>query len=69
MSDEATPFNRCLPCGHGKAGVAAFISGAGPTVLVLHTGGATEVAELTHAAGPKFRVEEVAISAGGVLPF
>jgi hypothetical protein len=38
-------------------------------VLVLHTGGATEIAELTQAAGAKFRVEEVAISAAGVLPF
>ena len=66
---EAMPASFALLTKFRKAGVAAFISGAGPTVLVLHTGGATEVAELTHAAGPKFRVEEVAISAGGVLPF
>ena len=66
---EAMPASFALLTKFRSAGVAAFISGAGPTVLVLHTGGATEVAELTHAAGAKFRVEEVAISAAGVLPF
>jgi homoserine kinase len=67
--EEAMPASFALLTKFRSAGVAAFISGAGPTVLVLHTGGATEVAELTQAAGAKFRVEEVAISAAGVLPF
>jgi homoserine kinase len=67
--EEAMPASFALLTKFRSAGVAAFISGAGPTVLVLHTGGATEVAELTQAAGAKFRVDEVAISAAGVLPF
>jgi homoserine kinase len=49
-----------------KAGVAAFISGAGPTVLVLHTGGDTEAAELERAAGDKFHMIALGISRTGV---
>jgi homoserine kinase len=64
----AMPDSYALLSKFRSAGVAAFISGAGPTVLVLHTGGATEVAELTRAAGSKFSVQEVAISSAGVLP-
>lgn len=48
-----------------NAGVAAFISGAGPTVLILHTGGASEVAELERAAGEDFAVQELEISPSG----
>lgn len=48
-----------------SAGVAAFISGAGPTVLILHTGGASEVAELERAAGEDFAVQELEISPSG----
>ena len=47
------------------AGVAAFISGAGPSVLVLHTGGDTDVEELTRAAGESFTTMALGISRGG----
>lgn len=67
--EAAMPNSFALLTKFRSAGVAAFISGAGPTVLVLHTGGAADVAELTRAAGPKFSVQEVAISPVGVLPF
>ena len=46
--------------------MAAFISGAGPTVLVLHTGGETEAAELERAAGDKFHMISLGISRTGV---
>ena len=49
-----------------KAGVAAFISGAGPTVLVLHTGADAESAELERAAGEKFQMILLGISRAGV---
>ena len=49
-----------------NAGVAAFISGAGPAVLVLHTGGETEAAELARAAGDKFQMNALGISRTGV---
>jgi homoserine kinase len=49
-----------------SAGVAAFISGAGPTVLVLHTGGESEAAELERAAGDKFQMISLGISRTGV---
>lgn len=48
-----------------SAGVAAFISGAGPTVLVLHTGGSIEVDELTQAAGDAFTVSTLGVSRSG----
>ena len=48
-----------------NAGVAAFISGAGPTVLALHTGGSTEAEELRRAAGEKFVVTELGIARTG----
>lgn len=48
-----------------KAGVAAFISGAGPTVLALHTGGSIEVEELTRAAGEAFTVMTLGVSSKG----
>ena len=47
------------------AGVAAFISGAGPTVLVLHTGDPSEVAELQRAAGDSYSLQALEISAKG----
>ena len=43
------------------AGVAAFISGAGPTVLALHTGDANEITELQRAAGSAFEVKALSI--------
>jgi len=48
------------------AGVAAFISGAGPTVLVLHTGGETEAAELERAVGDSFKMISLGVSRSGV---
>ena len=49
------------------AGVAAFISGAGPTVLVLHTASETEISELSAAAGSSFSAQALAISHKGYL--
>jgi homoserine kinase len=63
---EAMPQSFALMAKFRKAGVAAFISGAGPTVLVLHTGGDTEAAELAHAAGEKFRMISLGVSRTGV---
>ena len=48
-----------------SAGVSAFISGAGPAVLVLHTGGASDIAEMERAAGEKFVVSPLSISRAG----
>ena len=47
------------------AGVAAMISGAGPTVLVLHTSSETEVEEMVLAAGASFAVKHLSISQQG----
>jgi len=47
------------------AGVAAMISGAGPTVLVLHTSSETEVEEMVLAAGSSFAVKHLSISQQG----
>lgn len=47
------------------AGVAAFISGAGPSLLVLHTGNEADVAELSRAAGSKFEAKSLEISRSG----
>jgi homoserine kinase len=48
-----------------SAGVAAFVSGAGPTVLVLHMGDPNEVAELQRATGESFSLQSLDISANG----
>jgi homoserine kinase len=48
-----------------SAGVAAFISGAGPTVLVLHKGGIREIAEMSRLAGDNFAVQKIEISPRG----
>ena len=47
------------------AGVAAMISGAGPSVLVLHTGNLTEVEEMIVSAGSGFVAKTLAISHKG----
>lgn len=50
------------------AGMAAFISGAGPTVLVLHTQDSSDsgdVNELARAAGEGFKVTHLEISSMG----
>lgn len=49
------------------AGVAAFISGAGPSLLVLHTGNEADVAELSRAAGSKFEAKSLEISRSGAM--
>lgn len=62
---EAMPHSFDLLMKLRGAGVAAFISGAGPSVLVLHTGGDTDVEELTRAAGENFTTMALGISRGG----
>ena len=62
---EAMPQSFALLTKLRNAGVAAFISGAGPTVLVLHTGGPSEAEELRRAAGDKFVVTELGIARQG----
>jgi len=62
---EAMPVSFALLTKLRGAGVAAFISGAGPTVLALHTGSESDVAELIRAAGNKFEAKSVEISRTG----
>jgi len=63
---DAMPNSFALMTKLRSAGVAAFISGAGPAVLVLHTGGEPEAAELERAAGDKFQMFALGISRTGV---
>ena len=63
---EAMPTSFALLMKLRKAGVAAFVSGAGPTIMVLHTGGTVEVDELSRAAGEKFTSIALGISRSGV---
>jgi len=46
-------------------GIAAVISGAGPTVLVLHNGDDQDVARLLEMAPDGFQAQSLAISRGG----
>jgi homoserine kinase len=62
---EAMPKSFALLNKLRAAGVAAFISGAGPTVLALHTGDANEIAELQRAAGSAFEVQSLNICTTG----
>jgi len=62
---EAMPASFALLNKLRGAGVAAFISGAGPTVLALHTGTEADVAELIRAAGSKFEAKSLEISRTG----
>ncbi len=62
---DAMPASFALLTKLRKAGVAAFISGAGPTVLALHTGGSGEVEELTRACGEKFSAMALGVSRSG----
>lgn len=68
--EEAMPKSFALVHKLRAAGVAAFISGAGPTVLVLHTGDPSEVAELQRAAGDTFALHalEISVMGAGVVP-
>lgn len=63
---DAMPNSFALMVKLRSAGVAAFISGAGPAVLVLHTGGESEAAELERAAGDKFQMIALGIPRTGV---
>ena len=63
---DAMPQSFALMTKLRNAGVAAFISGAGPTVLVLHTGGDAEAAELERAAGERFQMIPLGVSRAGV---
>ena len=62
---DAMPSSYALMMKLRAAGVAAFISGAGPTVLVLHSGGSAESAELERVAGDKFTAKSLDISPTG----
>ncbi len=62
---EAMPASFALLTKLRGAGVAAFISGAGPTVLALHTGNESDVAELIRAAGTKFEAKSLEIARSG----
>lgn len=62
---EAMPASFALLNKLRGAGVAAFLSGAGPTVLALHTGNESDVAELIRAAGSKFEAKSLEISRTG----
>ena len=62
---EAMPKSFALLNKLRGAGVAAFISGAGPTVLALHNGDANEIAELERAAGSAFEVQALSICTTG----
>ncbi len=62
---DAMPGSFALLTKLRSAGVAAFISGAGPTVLVLHTGGPSEAEELRRAAGDKYITTELGIARSG----
>jgi len=62
---DAMPHSFALLTKLRDAGVAAFISGAGPTVLALHTGGPSEAEELRRAAGDKFITTELGIARTG----
>lgn len=64
---EAMPASFALLNKLRGAGVAAFISGAGPTVLALHTGNESDVAELIRAAGSKFEAKSLEISRTGAM--
>ena len=63
---EAFPKSMALVEKLRKAGVAAVISGAGPSVLVLHTASATELEEIIKAGGAGFEAKNLEISRTGV---
>ena len=63
---EGMPKSLALVDALRAAGVAAVISGAGPTVLVLHTLAGTELEELKSSIGSEFHLQELAISHLGI---
>lgn len=62
---DAMPESFALMTKLRAAGVAAFISGAGPTVLVLHTGDQSDVEELKLAGGAGFVAHPLEIASRG----
>ena len=62
---DAMPDSFALVTKLRGAGVAAFISGAGPTVLALHTGDQSEVEELKLAGGNGFVAYPLEIASHG----
>jgi homoserine kinase len=62
---EAMPASFALMTKLRAAGVAAFISGAGPTVLALHTGDLEESEQLARAGGAAFEGTSLEIAARG----
>ena len=62
---EAMPASFALMTKLRAAGVAAFISGAGPTVLALHTEGEEETIQLSRAGGAKFEGKSLEIASRG----
>ena len=62
---EAMPDSYALVQKLRAAGIAAFISGAGPTVLALHTADQREVEELKLAGGKAFEATPLEIAARG----
>lgn len=63
--EEAMPASFALMTKLRAAGVAAFISGAGPTVLALHTEGDDETFQLSRAGGAKFEGKSLEIASRG----
>jgi homoserine kinase len=62
---EAMPASFALMTKLREAGIAAFISGAGPTVLALHTEGEEETIQLSRAGGAKFEGKSLEIASRG----
>ena len=62
---EAMPSSFALMSKLRAAGIAAFISGAGPTVLALHTEGEDETTQLARAGGAKFEGKSLEIASRG----
>lgn len=62
---EAMPASYALMTKLRAAGIAAFISGAGPTVLALHTEGDEESIQLSRAGGAKFEGKSLEIASRG----
>jgi homoserine kinase len=62
---EAMPSSFALMTKLRAAGIAAFISGAGPTVLALHTEGDDETTQLSRAGGAKFEGKSLEIASRG----
>jgi homoserine kinase len=64
---EAMPDSYALVQKLRGAGVAAFISGAGPTVLALHTADQGEIEELKLAGGKAFEATPLEIASRGAV--